>query len=224
MRLSERYSSDKEAIKEIREFLSSSTFLSGLLDADDLYEYFETSLSEDLDILASSSFGPPLRYEYPKVGIVEAMPYNDSYEIEFDREIVEEILEELVDEDPERFAELVDKIAVIASHELTHQQQFDKSGGRVVPFKDDSDEAYLASPREVDAHAVGAVEELLSLGLSPQDILQNLSSSKGVEKLIQSDQFYKYYKVIYPLIDQKKYSKVWKQFIGTMYEILEEEA
>jgi hypothetical protein len=42
--------------------------------------------------------------------------------------------------------------------------------------------------------------------------------------LIQSDQFYKYYKVIYPLIDQKKYSKVWKQFIGTMYEILEEEA
>lgn len=86
--------------------------------------------------------------------------------------------------------------------------------------------SYLSSTREIDAHALEAVEDFVGLGYEPEKIISWLNDSKAISNHApESNAFWKYWDYFGRSIeagDSPKDIETWRRFLRRMYGFLKE--
>lgn len=126
-------------------------------------------------------------------------------------------------------------IKILITHELIHREQIKRMGAKGLVsilsrltksmndidkpgHEDDYNKAYVSEPIELMAFAKQSILEFVSEGLSTNDILSKLKTTKGIEELINiSDSFYQ----IYQFFPQQ--TPTFKRLVKYMYEYLTKE-
>lgn len=167
---------------------------------------------------------------YPEEGIVEA--WIDSKMIHI---MVVDNFHVFIT-DPNTYQSIINVIHAMIIHELTHNHQLVKSKGNVKSSGNlYSAFSYLSNIHELQAHANGAMQELLNMGYTPNQIkimlkdpnnrLQ-MNSDNSAPDPGESQEFWKYYDNIYanifPRYTDVNGERVWKRFLLYCYQYLNE--
>jgi len=132
------------------------------------------------------------------------------------------VFDELIDIlDQYYYVTFVRTVKGILTHELTHVNQLDKSGGKMKPSSDATNNTeYLSNVHEIMAHANEAIVDLMSNGYTKDDVLQLLRNPKNSKiDAAESNAFWKYWDYFY---DPEEQNDTWKKFLKYCFQYLEE--